>query len=156
MDVVSPGSNIARQLPDLCACVPYPWGKITCRHNIISTLRFSSIVSWLKICHHCLCYMFNHVDKSWLFGVLEYQHVNRVQYFEYFCPGTPCSIHLVIISIVYQPSLLFQIRLEKFFSVVTNWKELTYNKRKWQSVKCLTHTQQLPRVSCGTGALIKG
>ena len=90
--IVSPGSNIARQLPDLCACVPYPWGKITCRHNIISTLRFSSIVSKLKIYHHCLCYMFNHVDTSWPFGVLEYQHVNRVQYFEYFCPGTPCSI----------------------------------------------------------------
>ena len=126
MDIVSPGSNIARQLPDLCACVPYPWRKITCRHNNISTLRFSSIVSWLKIYHHyCLCYMFNHVDSSWPFGrVLEYQHVNRVQYFEYFCPGTPCSI-------------------KKFFSLVTNWKELTYNKRKWQSnmnpqsVKCL-------------------
>ena len=25
--------------------------------------------------------MFNHVDTSWPFGVLEYQHVNRVQYF---------------------------------------------------------------------------
>ena len=58
----------------------------------LSTLRFSSIVSWLKIYHHCLCYMFNHVDSSWSFGVLEYQHVSRVQYFEYFCPGTPCSI----------------------------------------------------------------
>ena len=68
MDVVSPGSNIVRQLPDLCACVPYPWEKITCRHNIISTLRFSSIVYWLKIYHHCLCYMFNHVVTSWPFG----------------------------------------------------------------------------------------
>ena len=28
--VVSPGSSIARQLPDLCACVPYPWGQIAC------------------------------------------------------------------------------------------------------------------------------
>ena len=25
-----------------------------------------------------------------------------------------------------------------------------------QSVKCLTHSQQLPHVSCGAGALIKG
>ena len=86
MDAVSPGSNIARQLPDLCACV----------------------------------------------------------------------------SIVHQPSLLFRIRLERFFSLVTNWKELTYNKRKWhsnmnaQSVKFLTHSQQLSHVSCGAGALIKG
>ena len=29
--------------------------------------------------------MFNHVDTSWPFGVLEYQHVDRVQYFECFC-----------------------------------------------------------------------
>ena len=28
--------------------------------------------------------MFNRVDTSWPFGALEYQHVNRVQYFEYF------------------------------------------------------------------------
>ena len=62
---------------------------------------------------------------------------------------------------VHQLSLLFKIRLEKFFPLVTNWKELTYNKRKWhskmnpQSVKCLTHSQQLPHVSCGAGALIK-
>ena len=31
----SPGSDIARRLPDLCACIPYPWGKITCTHHII-------------------------------------------------------------------------------------------------------------------------
>ena len=51
----------------------------------------------------------------------------------------------------------FKYGLKSFFSLATNWKELTYNKRKWhsnmnpQSVKCLTHSQQLPHVS-----LIKG
>ena len=38
--------------------------------------------------------MFNHVDASWPFGVIEYQHIKRVQCFEYFCPGTRCSIPL--------------------------------------------------------------
>ena len=158
MDVVSPGSNIARQLPDLGACVPYPWGKITCRHNIISTLRFLSIVSGLKIYHHCLCYVFNHVDTSWPSGVLENQHVNWVQYFEYFCPGTPCSIQLQILQYISYhlyctpAKFTFSNTVWKVFALVTNWKELTYNKRKWhsnmnpQSVKCLTHSQQLPRV----------
>ena len=63
-----------------------------------------------------------------------------------------------MISIVYQPSLLFQIRLEKFFSLVTNWKELTYNKKEvtLEHEPTVCQSQQLPHVSCGAGALIKG
>ena len=131
--------NIARKLPDLCACVLYPWGKITCTHNIISTLRFPYIVSWFKIYHHCLCYVFNHVDTSWPSGVLENQHVNWVQYFEYFCPGTPCSIQLQILQYISYhlyctpAKLSFSNMAWKAFSLVTNWKELTDNKRKWHS-----------------------
>ena len=118
--------------------------------------------------------MSNHVDTSWPFGVLEYQHVNRVQYFEYFCPGTQSllaqsisfstdfTIHKLS-SLLYSSQVyFFKYGLKSFFSLATNWKVLTYNKRKWhsnmnpQSVKCLTHSQQLPHVSCGAGALIKG
>ena len=124
MDVVSPGSNIARQLLDLCACVPYPWGKVTCRHYIITTLRFSSIVSRLKIYHHCLCYMFNHVDTSWPFGVLEYQQVNRVQYFECFCPrllalsisfSTDFTIHKLSSPLYTSQVYFFKHGLKSFF-----------------------------------------
>ena len=56
----------------------------------------------------------------------------------------------------------FKYGLQSLCSLVTNSKELTYNKRKWhsninpESVKCLMHSQQLPHVSCGAGALIKG
>ena len=116
------------------------------------------MVSWLKICHYCLCYMFHHVHTSWPFGVLEYHHVNRVQYFEYFCPWTPCSIQKFstdftihkLSSLLYTSQVYsFKYGLKSFLSFVTNWKELTYNQRKWhsntnpQSVKCLTHSQQL-------------
>ena len=90
---MSPGSNKARKLraTDVCAGVLYPWGQIACRHS-------SVFVAWSKIFHRCLCYIFNHVDvgTSWSFGVLEYNHVNRVHYFEYFCPGTPCLIRYLL------------------------------------------------------------
>ena len=67
--------------------------------------------------------MFNHVDTSSPFGVLEYRLVDQVQYLNISALGllaqsisfsTDFTIQ-VIICIVHQPSLLFQIRFEFFF-----------------------------------------
>ena len=76
--------------------------------------------------------------------------------------STDFTIHKLSSLLYTSQVYFFKYGLKRFFSLVTNWKELTYNKRKWysnmnpQSVKCLTHSQQLPHVSCGAGALIKG
>ena len=76
--------------------------------------------------------------------------------------STDVTIHKLPSLLYTSQVYFFKYGLKSFFSLVTNWKELTYNKRKWhsnmnpQSVKCHTHSQQLPHVSCGAGALIKG
>ena len=109
-------------------CPIKPWGQIECRHNIIST-----IIAWL--CLRCLCY----IVTSWLFGVLEYQHVNRAQYFE--CqPWDSCMMlnPLAFVQILQYinchrcctPAMCtFSITAQKGF-VLWNQKELTNNKIK--------------------------
>ena len=170
MDVLSPGSNIVRQLPDPCACVLYPWGKIACRHNIISTLRFSFhriLIKNISPLFVLYVYMCNHVDTSWPFGVLEYQHIKRGAVFWIFLPWDSLLNPLAFLQILQYISYdLFwtpakftfsNTAWKVFFSFVTNWKELTNNKRKWhsnmnpQSVKCLTHQPTAPtcRVELG-------
>ena len=77
--------------------------------------------------------------------------------------STDFTIHKLS-SLLYSSQIyFFKYGLKSFFfPFVTNWKELTYNKRKWhsnmnpQSVKCLTHSQQLPHVPREAGALIRG
>ena len=75
--------------------------------------------------------------------------------------STDFTIHKLSSLLYTSQVYFFKYGLKSFF-LVTYWKELTYDKRKWhsnvnpQSVKFLTHSQQLPHVSCGAGALLKG
>ena len=73
--------------------------------------------------------MFNHVDTSWKFGVLEYQHINEWSIFNIFALGllaqsisfsTDFRIHKLS-SLSYTSQVYFsKYGLKSFFSLVTN------------------------------------
>ena len=139
MVVVSPGSNIARQLPDLCPCVPYPWGQIPCRHNSNSSVF--GLRSSIKIYHHCLClcYMLTQVGHLVLLNAsmstkCSILHISALQLLARqsvsFC--TDFTIHKLS-SLLYTSQVYFFKYCSKSFCPLELKGVLTNNKSTWHT-----------------------
>ena len=119
-----------------------------------------------------MCYIFNHVDAgtSWSFGVLEYNHVNRVHYFEYFCPGTPCLIRYLLyrfyidyhklLSLLHASQVYFFNYGSKSFRPLelkgVNRQQKQVVPSAWPAAPTYIHTYILYLFIHGAGASIKG